>query len=316
LEAPVSFAEPAFLAALALVPLTVLAQIAGRRRARRYAVRFPGVATLATLVPQVSPWRRRVPLVLFCAALAALALALARPHATVAVPREQSTIVLVNDVSRSMLATDVDPTRMEAARNAALRFLAQLPDGALLGAVAFSEEPHTIEPPTEDKGEVEAMIEGLAADGGTATGDALAAALALVDGRGEERVPAAIVMLSDGKATTGRDPLPVARAARRLDVPIHTVALGTRGAIIEVPGGGLLPVPPDPETMRRIARLSGGRSFEVADADELGSIYEQLGSRVATKDERREVTAAFAAGGIVLLLGAAAFGLRATARLP
>jgi Ca-activated chloride channel homolog len=224
--------------------------------------------------------------------------------------------VLVNDVSRSMLATDVDPSRMEAARSAALRFLAQLPDGALVGAVAFSEEPHTIEPPTEDKNEVEAMIEGLAADGGTATGDALAAALALVDGRGEERVPAAIVMLSDGKATTGRDPLPVARAARRLEVPIHTVSLGTRGAIIEVPGGGLLPVPPDPETMRRIARLSGGRSFEVSDADELGSIYEQLGSRVATKDERREVTAAFAAGGIVLLLGAAAFGVRATARLP
>jgi Ca-activated chloride channel family protein len=123
-------------------------------------------------------------------------------------------------------------------------------------------------------------------------------------------------MLSDGKATTGRDPLPVARRARRLDVPIHTVALGTRGAIIEVPGGGLLPVPPDPETMRRIAELSGGRSFEVDDANELGSIYEQLGSRVATKDERREVTAAFAAGGLVLLLASAAFGLRATARLP
>ena len=311
-----SFAEPAFLAALALVPLTLLAQLAGRRRARRYAVRFPGVPTLAGLVPQASPWRRWLPLALFCAALAALALALARPHATVAVPREQSTIVLVNDVSRSMLATDVDPNRMEAARSAALRFLAQLPDGALVAAVAFSEEPHTIEPPTADKSEVEAMIEGLAADGGTATGDALAAALALVDGRGEERVPAAIVMLSDGKATTGRDPLPVARAARRREVPIHTVSLGTRGAIIEVPGGGLLPVPPDPETMRRIARLSGGRSFEVSDADELGSIYEQLGSRVATKDERREVTAAFAAGGIVLLLGAAAFGVRATARLP
>lgn len=311
-----SFAEPAFLAALALVPLTVLAQLAGRRRARRYAVRFTGVPTLAGLVPQASPWRRWLPLALFCAALAVLALALARPHATVAVPREQSTIVLVNDVSRSMLATDVDPSRMEAARSAALRFLAQLPDGALVGAVAFSEEPHTIEPPTEDKSEVDAMIEGLAADGGTATGDALAAALALVDGRGEERVPAAIVMLSDGKATTGRDPLPVARAARRLDVPIHTVSLGTRGAIIEVPGGGLLPVPPDPETMRRIARLSGGRSFEVSDADELGSIYEQLGSRVATKDERREVTAAFAAGGIVLLLAATAFGVRATARLP
>jgi Ca-activated chloride channel family protein len=311
-----SFAAPAFLAALAVVPLTLLAHVVGRRRARRYAVRFPGVPTLAPLLPTVSPWRRRIPLALFLAALAALALALARPHATVAVPREQAAVVLVNDVSRSMLATDVDPSRMEAARSAAQRFLGQLPEDALVGAVAFSEEPHTIEPPTDDKDEIEEMIQGLAADGGTATGDALAAALALVDGRGEERIPAAIVMLSDGKATTGRDPLPVARAARRLDVPIHTVALGTRGAIIQVPGGGLLPVPPDPETMRRIAKLSGGRSFEVDDADELGSIYEQLGSRVATKDERREVTAAFAAGGLVLLLASVALGLRATARLP
>jgi Ca-activated chloride channel homolog len=316
LEAGVSFAAPTFLAALALVPLAMLAYTALRRRARRYAVRFPGVPTLAPLLPSVSPWRRRIPLALFLAALAALALALARPHRTVAVPREQTAVVLVNDVSRSMLATDVDPSRMEAARDAALRFLAEVPDGALVGAVAFSEEPHTIEPPTDDKGEIEGMIEGLSADGGTATGDALAAALALVDGRGEDRVPAAIMMLSDGKATTGRDPLPVARAARRLDIPIHTVALGTEGAVIEVPGGGLLPVPPDPETMRRIAQLSGGRSFEVADADKLGSIYEEIGSRVATKEERREVTSAFAAGGVVLLLAAAAFGLRATARLP
>src|SRR5919109_4026258 len=155
--ARMSFAAPAFLAALALVPLTILAQVAGRRRARRYAIRFTGVRTLAPLVPQVSPWRRQIPLALFLAALTALALALARPHATVAVPREQATIVLVNDVSRSMLATDVDPSRMEAARSAAQRFLEQLPDGALVGAGAFPEEPHTVEPPTEDKAEGQAM---------------------------------------------------------------------------------------------------------------------------------------------------------------
>lgn len=311
-----SFASPLYLVALALVPLALLAYVAGRRRARRYAVRFPGVPTLAPLLPRVSPWRRRVPLALFLAALAVLALALARPHATVAVPREQAAVVLVTDVSRSMLATDVDPSRLDAARGAAQRFLDELPEEALVGAVAFSEEPHTVEAPTEERATVEAMIDSLAADGGTATGDGLAAALAMVDGRGEQKLPAAIVMLSDGKATTGRDPLPVARAARRLDVPIHTVALGSRGAIIEVPGGGLLPVPPDPETMRRIAELSGGRAFEVEDAGELADIYEQLGSRVATRDERREVTAAFAGGGVFLLLAAAALGLRATARLP
>ena len=314
--AGVSFASPIYLVALALVPALLLLYMAGRRRARRYAVRFPGVATLAPLVPTVAAWRRRVPLALFLAALAALALALARPHATVAVPSEQATVILVTDVSRSMLADDVDPNRLEAARTAAKRFLEELPDAAQVGAVAFSEQPHTIEPPSDDHDEVAAVIDSLSADGGTATGDGLAAALDLVDGQGEDRAPAAIVLLSDGKATTGRDPLGVARLARRLNVPINTVALGSRGAVITTPSGALLAVPPDPETMRRIAELSGGRSFEVSDAGDLGEVYEQLGSRVATKNERREITSGFAAGGVLLLLVAAGLGLRATARLP
>ena len=208
------------------------------------------------------------------------------------------------------------PTAWRRLGDAAKQFLEQIPDAAQVGAVAFSEQPHTIEPPTDDHDEVAAMIDSLAADGGTATGDGLAAALDLLDGRGERRAPAAVVLLSDGKATTGRDPLPVARQAKRLGIPISTVALGSRGAVITTPSGALLAVPPDPETMREIAELSGGRAYEVDDADDLSEVYESLGSRVATKKERREVTSAFAAGGVLLLLAAAGFGLRATARLP
>ena len=311
-----SFASPAFLAALAIVPLALIAHSLARRRGRRYAVRYPAVATLAPLVPRVSSWRRLLPLTLFLASLAVLAVALARPHATVAVPKEQASIVLVTDVSRSMLAEDVDPSRLEAARSAAQRFLQEVPDEALVGAVAFSSDPHTVEEPTDEHDEIEALIDALSADGGTAAGDALAAALRMVDGPAEDRPPAAIVLLSDGETTTGRDPLPVARQARRLGVPIHTVALGTRTATITLPDGTLIPVPPDPEAMRRIADLSGGRAFQVDDADELGGLYEDLGSRVATETEEREITAAFAAGGLVLLLLAAALGVRATARLP
>jgi Ca-activated chloride channel family protein len=312
----VSFASPAFLAALALVPLALAAHVLVRRRARRYAVRYPAVATLAPLLPNASAWRRRLPLALFLASLAALTLALARPHRTVAVPKEQASIVLVTDVSRSMLAEDVDPNRLEAARSAALRFLEEVPGEARVGLVAFSTDPHTIEEPTDERGEIQALVDGLSADGGTAAGDALAAALGMVDGPAEDRPPAAILLLSDGKTTTGRDPIPVARQARRVGVPIHTVALGTRSATIVTPDGSLLPVPPDPETMRRIAELSGGRAFEVDDADELGGLYEELGSRVATETEKREITVAFAAGGILLLVAAAALGVRATARLP
>ena len=311
-----SFASPIYLAALALVPLALLAHSMSRRRARRYAVRYPGVATLAPLLPRVSSWRRIVPLTLFLAPLAVLALALARPHATVAVPKEQASIVLVTDVSRSMLAEDVDPSRLEAARAAALSFLEELPEEARVGAVAFSTDPHTVEPPTDNRAEIEDLIDALSADGGTAAGDALAAAVGLVDGPAEDRPPAAIVLLSDGETTTGRDPLPVARQAGRQGIPIHTVALGTRTATITTPDGTLIPVPPDPEAMRRIAELSGGRAFEVDDADELSGLYEELGSRVATEEEEREITGAFAAGGIVLLLAAAALGTRATARLP
>jgi Ca-activated chloride channel homolog len=312
----VSFASPAFLAALALVPLALAAHVLARRRARRYAVRYPAVATLAPLLANASAWRRRLPLALFLASLAVLTVALARPHRTVAVPKEQASIVLVTDVSRSMLAEDVDPNRLEAARSAALRFLEEVPREARVGLVAFSTDPHTIEEPTDERDEIQALVEGLSADGGTAAGDALAAALGMVDGPAEDRPPAAILLLSDGKTTTGRDPIPVARQARRLGVPIHTVALGTRSATIVTPDGSLLPVPPDPETMRRIADLSGGRAFEVDDADELGGLYEDLGSRVATETEKREITVAFAAGGILLLVAAAALGVRATARLP
>jgi Ca-activated chloride channel homolog len=317
-----SFASPGFLAALALVPLALVAHVLARRRGRRYAVRYPAVGTLAPLLPRASAWRRRVPLALFLASLAVLSLALARPHATVAVPKEQASIVLVTDVSRSMLAEDVDPNRMEAARSAALRFLEEVPDPARVGIVAFSTDPHTIEEPTDERDEIQAIVEGLSADGGTAAGDALAVALGMVDEPAEDRQPAAdrppaaILLLSDGKTTTGRDPIPVARQARRLGVPIHTVALGTRSATIVTPDGSLLPVPPDPETMRRIAELSGGRAFEVADSGELSGLYEDLGSRVATETEQREITAAFAAGGILLLVAAAALGVRATARLP
>jgi Ca-activated chloride channel homolog len=312
----VSFASPLFLAALVLVPLALGAQLLARRRTRRYAVRFPGVSTLAPLLPRVPSWRRQAPLALFLAALTAFALALARPHATVAVPREQASIVLVTDVSRSMLAEDVEPSRLEAARDAAQRFLDEVPDEARVGAVAFSTEPHTVQAPTDDHSEIAALIDGLAADGGTATGDGLEAALKLVDGPADKRPPAAIVLLSDGETTTGRDPVDVAREARRLKIPIHTFALGTRDGVIQSPDGSLIPVPPDPETMRQIAELSGGRSFAVEDAEDLAGIYRGLGSRVATKKEKREITAAFAGGGALLLMGAAAFGVRATARLP
>jgi Ca-activated chloride channel family protein len=316
----VSFAEPLFLLGLLGVPAATALYLLARRRRRRYAVRFTGVDTLAGLVAAVPAWRRHVPAGLFLVALAALALALARPQATVAVPVERASVVVIMDASRSMLATDVEPSRMEAARRAGRSFLDSVPDRMRVGFVGFSETPHTLESPTQDHDDVLAALESLAADGGTGTGDAVSAALTMLtedgDARDSSRPPAAIVLLSDGKATTGRDPVDAARAAGRLRVPVHTVALGTENATVPTPSGLQLPVPPDPETLREMASVSGGQAFSVADADELDSIYERLSSEIGTRDEKREITAGFAAGGIALLLAATGLAVRWTGRLP
>ena len=310
-----SFAAPLLLLSLLALPLFAAGYAWARRRPGRYGVRFPGVPVLAGVVPAVPAWRRHLPAAIAALALAILAIALARPHTTVAVPVERASVVLVTDVSRSMQATDVEPNRLDAVRSAARAFLEGVPDGLRVGAVAFSTTPHSIVPPSHDRERVRAHLASLDADGSTATGDALAQALELLpsDGERRKRPPAAVLLLSDGKTTIGRDPVAVAREAR---VPVYTVSLGTESGTITSDSGAVLAVPPDPETMAEIAEESDGESFDVAQSDELGSIYERLGSEIATRREEREITAGFAGGGLVLLLGAAALSLRAAGRLP
>jgi Ca-activated chloride channel homolog len=317
-----SLQAPWFLAVLAVIPLAFLAQRAAARRRRRYALRFPAVATLAGVVQAPPAWRRRVPPLLMALAVAALAIALARPQKTVAVPVEQASVMLVTDASGSMEATDVRPTRLSAAIDAAQGFLDKVPAPTKVGLVAYSTAPHTAQAPTTDRDIVAATLDSLAADGGTATGDALAAALKAL-GRDPDdvspskrrRPPAAIILLSDGKAMGGRDPDAVAKAAGRLDVPIYTVALGTPDGVVASPFGDVIPVPPDPQSLRRIARESGGRFFNVTDADRLSAVYKSLGSQLGTRERRRENTALFAGIGLVLLAAGAAAAVRWRGRL-
>jgi Ca-activated chloride channel family protein len=309
-----SFAAPIALLALLLVPAGVALHAAARRRRRRHALRFPAVATVAAVLPGSGAWRRRLPPLLLALAAAALALALARPQRSVAVAVQRASVMLVLDGSRSMIAQDVQPSRIEAARHAATRFLDEVPSELQVGMVGFNTVPVISEAPTVEHDRIRAGIRGLHADGGTATGDALQEALKrLNNGRTSDgqRIPAAIVLLSDGKATDGQDPLLVARRAGHLHIPIYTVALGTPGGV--VPGGPFgmsLSVPPDPESMRQIARASGGQAFQVSDQAELNRVYQRLGARVGTKRVRHEVTAAFAGAGLVLLLAAVATSTR------
>jgi Ca-activated chloride channel family protein len=317
-----SLQNPWFLGLLGLIPLAVVAQRLAARRRRRYALRFPAVATLAGVLQHPPAWRRRLPAGLMALAVAALAVALTRPERTVAVPVEQASVMLVTDASGSMEATDVRPTRLTAAVRAAQAFLDKVPSATKVGLVAYSTAPHTAQAPTTDRDIVGATLDSLSADGGTATGDALAAALEAL-GRDPDaaappkgrRPPAAIILLSDGKAMGGRDPQQVAQAAGRLHVPIYTVALGTPDGVVASPFGDVIPVPPDPASLRRIARASGGQFFEVDDAARLSSVYKNLGSRLGTREQRREATAGFAGIGLVLLALAGVLTVRWRGRL-
>jgi Ca-activated chloride channel family protein len=316
-----SFASPAGLLALLVIPVALLALAAARRRRTAYAIRFPAASTLAAAAGVVSPWRRHLPAALALAAIAALALALAKPQRTVAVPVEGASVVLVTDHSGSMSATDVEPDRLSAAEAAAETFLDKLPSKTRVGVVAYSDGPDGTLAPTTDHERVRQTIEAQSASGATATGEALQVAIDTLapDGNKAKSKASAVVLLSDGKTTTGRDPVEVARVAKRLAIPVYTVALGTEDATIPNPVSPLSPpiaVPPDPETLKEIADVSGGRAFTSDDAGQLRSIYSTLGSRLATKHEQREITAGFATAGLVLLLAAGLFSLPRLGRLP
>jgi Ca-activated chloride channel homolog len=313
-----TYASPLWLGALALIPIAILASIGARRRARRYAVRFPAMSTLRLAAGGGSSWQRHLPAAFALAAIAALALALARPHVSYSAAVDQASVMLVTDHSGSMAATDVQPTRLAAAERAANTFIDQLPAKVLVGAVAFSSSPDAVQAPQANHGAARAVISGQNASGSTATGDALQLALQLLHGADRKHPPSAIVLLSDGDANAGVDVTTVARQAALDKIPINTVALGTPDGVLPNPDpfGSPIAVPPDPQLMQQIAQLSGGRTFNAQTADELSSIYKQLGRRLGSVTRKREVTAVFAAGGLALLLLAAATSTRWSGRLP
>ena len=267
-----TFHDPILMAGLLLVPAALLVYRLVQRRRSRYAVRFTNVDLLGNLVPRTPAWRRHVPPAFYLFAMAALVLALARPSMAVQVPREEATIILTMDVSGSMMATDVSPTRLAAAQQAANDFVDQLPATVKIGLVSFSTVPRVVVEATTDRAAVHAGIDNLQARGGTALGDAIATSLEAAgldlgalgstprtpttpsaDPSSEPSVPAtsaapsatadsaaapvvATVLLSDGANSVGAlEPLAAAEMAAALDVPIYTIALGTADGVVTVP---------------------------------------------------------------------------------
>jgi Ca-activated chloride channel family protein len=325
----VSFAEPGVLLGLVLLPLAAAAYWLMQRRRRADAARFGNPALLGGLATARPGWRRHLPPALLLLALGLLVLALARPQRTVAAPQRQATVMMVTDVSGSMRADDVKPDRLSAAVEAGHTLADKLPEQLRLGLVSFSDYAEQTVPPTTERGPINEALDRLVADGGTAMGDALRRGIESArtpvpnrDGSGSRRLPAVIVLLSDGKNTSGTTrPLDVARQAKALHIPIYAVALGTPSGVIELtdPFSGRtqsIAVPPDPGTLREIARITGGRFFETAKAAELQSIYANLGTKLSSKQEKREVTVGFAGGALALLLVGGGLSLAWFGRLP
>lgn len=312
-----SFASPLLLLVVLAAPAMWLLYRTHSRRARRFAVRYPAAGTLAAMAPPQSAWRRHLPAVLCTAAIAALGVALAKPQVSVSEPIDRASIVLVTDHSGSMNATDVEPTRMDAAKKAAGSFIDKLPARVRLGAVTYSDSVDVAQSPELDHDVTRRAIDAQSADGATATGDALDSAVKMLSSQARD-TPAAIVLLSDGETTVGREPVDVARqsgSGRR--IPIYTVALGTEGARLSTgdPFQPSIDVSPDFETLSEIASVSGGRAFSADDSSKLENVYKDLGSRLGKRESQRELTAAFAAAGLVLLLGAGLSAFRRPLRV-
>jgi len=324
-----TFTWPLALLGLLLVPLALAGYLLLQRRRMRYAARFTNLDLLANLVERSPGWRRHVPAALLLLALSALLVGLARPQAVIAVPKEEATVVLAIDVSGSMEARDVMPTRMAAAREAARTFVDGLPDSSRVGLVTFSSEAQLLAPPTANRAAIRNAIESLAPGGGTALGDAIVRSLesglaaarepgespeesAPDPGPGDEDgAPFAVLLLSDGANTQGAvEPLPAAARAQRLGVPVYTIALGTPDGIVQVTDENgftqQIPVPPDFRTLEQIAERTGGEAFTAPTEEELSSVYEDIGRQVTQVEEERELTVAFAgAGALLMLVGAA-----------
>jgi Ca-activated chloride channel homolog len=317
-----SFLSPWFLLLLLPVVALAVAALLLRRRRDRYAVRFASLPLLDKVVPERPTWRRHVTGGLALLSLVLLATAAARPEVQMRVPRERATVVVAIDTSVSMQAGDVAPNRMQAATEAAERFIDELPDEVNVGLVSFAGSASVLSPPTPDHEAAKQALTGLRMAERTAIGEAVFTSLEQVAGltsqtaeTGNGQVPARIVLLSDGTNTAGRTPEQAATAATEAGVPVSTIAYGTPDGVIDGEDGQQVPVPVDQAALARLAEQTGGTAYAAASSDELRSVYDDIGSLIGWRTEAREVTPYLAAAAFLLLLAAAAMSLRWFARL-
>lgn len=305
-----SFSQPLALIGLIVVPVLVALWRLQERRRETQAAAFSTPALIPNLVSGRPGRRRTIPLGILLLALVALIVGTAHPHANVRVPRKEATVVLAIDVSRSMTAQDVRPTRLDAARHAAEVFLAKVPKEYSIAVVGFGTRAFVALPPTIDRVLAHDALASLAPSEGTAIGDAIALSTKLATRqRTTDGImpPTSVLLISDGTRDGGRTaPLTAARHARAAHIPVSTVLVGTvNGVVTDKLVGGYeeqIRVPPSPGTLQQIARLSGGQFFRARTSAALTSVYKKLATRIGHRTENRQITDLFAGGGIILLL--------------
>lgn len=323
-----SFQWPAALLLLLFVPLLVVGYRAQLRRRDR---RRDELAAQGLVVPDGGRDRlRHVAPALFLGALALLLLSIARPTATVAEPHREGTVVLAFDVSTSMAAKDMAPTRLDAAKAAAKTFVERQPTSIRLAVVAFGDTGLVVQQPTDDRGKVLAAIDRLTPQGGTALGSGIVSGLSAISGKpitidpGDQTLDdvdigyfgsAAMVLLSDGENTTAPDPAQVAELAAVAGVRIYPIGVGSpQGTVLDVDGFQVSTALDEP-TLRNIAELTDGEYHAAADAADLAKVYSSIDLAWTTRSERREVTSWLAAGAAVLLLAGASLSVLRSGRV-
>jgi Ca-activated chloride channel homolog len=317
----VSFVAPWFLLALLVVPAALLLYVWWERRRTRGAEPWATAALMPSVTKGTTGWHRHVAPAFYLLAVAALVVALARPQHGVTKKVEQAAVMLVTDRSGSMRSKDVAPSRMDAVKSAATEFLDQVPSQIRVGAIAFNQKTQLLASPTTDRDRVKQQLATLTGAGSTATGDALAAALAILRPQGDAspRTPAAVILLSDGKNVRGRDPIRLARRAGRLGVRVFTIALGTdTGTLTSTRKDGTTKtetVPPDRQAMAQIADASGGTTTTAVSAEALKKVYADLGSEVAERPGKDQLTSIPVGVALVLLVVGAGLALRFTGRI-